>query len=116
MSREIDKLIAEHVFKLVKSKKYKNGYWKILENGDKLWRSENGIPHYSTDISDAWEVVEKMNIDFALNYRNIGDGRMFKGMFFGGVHCVGAETDTAPMAICLASLKALNIKLPEGEE
>jgi hypothetical protein len=54
--RELDALIAEKVME-----------WKDVSNGTGVYLSEIGIElhshirHYSTNISDAWEVVEKMH-------------------------------------------------------
>lgn len=55
----------------------------------------------SSDIADAWEVVEKMrNPGFRLNKE--GDW----GCTFGGDHRFCAFADTAPLAICRAALLA----------
>jgi hypothetical protein len=78
------------------------------------------LPHYSTDISAAWEVVEKFTpririeccenteyVDFNSNERwhvDIWDGR-------NEPYCVTAPT--APLAICKAALKAVGVT---GEE
>lgn len=71
------------------------------------------IPHYSTDIAAAWEVVEKLGHKFQmfLNTR----GKWTEADF---VHWpdnlkgyVAASADTAPLAICLAALKACGVDL-----
>lgn len=68
---------------------------------------EEGRPHwlpfYSTDISAAWEVVEKFPAMQLFKYTTGtwvccwgAEGKLFE-----------AEADTAPLAICLVALKAV---------
>lgn len=86
------------------------------------------LKHYSTDIAAAWEVAEKIkfgsrkvNSDgwevkdtFHLRYN---DPEWCAGHLFAGWNHYPAENwsvgDTAPHAICLAALKAIN---PEGDK
>jgi hypothetical protein len=84
------------------------------------WPPTRGIivpPRYSKDISAAWQVVEKIvgpDVNFRL-HRSL-DGN-YSALIGDGDY--GAETDmrykhwsvsdTAPHAICLASLKAMGI-------
>jgi len=83
----------------------------------------NWIKEYSSDISYAWEVLEKVTgkESFAeihrILHRNFGEEEvtvsysvtiMRKGE---DVHIYGIKL--APMAICLAALAALNIEIPE---
>ena len=73
---------------------------------------ENKVPliwEPTKDIKAAWEVVEKMGLDFTINWRDIGDGRKFYSMFLGAT-CYENYADTAPKAICLAAKKALEVK------
>lgn len=79
------------------------------------------IPPYSTSIFAAWAVVEKMQDHLpSLTYR-CGDGPPFDKMrwvcefmrdFLPG-DWKGAARDTAPLAICIAALKAVGV--PESE-
>ncbi len=70
---------------------------------------------YSTDIAAAWTVVEKLRCawDFSLQVfaEEGGTGACFTvmGETFrsDGSHMFSAEADTAPLAICLAALKAV---------
>ena len=74
---------------------------------------ESYIPHYSTDISAAWEVVEK------LMEKKFSDGRPEQQLCLNGHGAPkwqawfhpNTETlsfgDTAPHAICLSALKAV---------
>jgi len=69
----------------------------------------SSIPHYSTDISAAWEVVEKL--------RGVWDIRSMSKTWVAILSVqvgtsdkrVGEEAETAPLAICLAALKAVEI-------
>jgi hypothetical protein len=53
-------------------------------------------PDYSTDISEAWKVVEKLH-DFDINRRHVFWLCSFKGK-------EPMQGDTAPLAICRAAL------------
>lgn len=87
--RELDALIAE----------------KIMGQDYSLNSLEGSLvlkdpPHYSTNIAAAWEVVEKLGPDWDLI-----------SMEQGWIASVGsserARAETAPLAICLAALKAM---------
>lgn len=89
--RELDALVAEKVMgvetmqKLYPSMMAKGGAW---------------LPHFSTDIAAAWEVVEKMRRE---GY--IFDIEIRKD--YVGVNCEHCES--APLAICLAALRAVGV-------
>lgn len=113
-SRELDALIAKKVFGLVQS-----------ETQSHLWRDpsrfENPampLPNYSTSISDAWTVVEKL-----ISKKNYVDVYMFGPyveveikLHEGNGNTIKAEDPkglaltSAPHAICLAALKAVEGK------
>lgn len=80
------------------------------------------VPRFSTDISAAWEVMEKIKFlqpdpkDYGLKPGHL---QLFTVQFNGFGWCVGwapigldgnqtveAEAETLPLAICLAALKA----------
>lgn len=115
--RELDALIAEKVM----------GWTNVIDNsvthmtGGQLlgvspderaspftgYLAKTYVPHYSTDMTDAWKVVEKIAscaIEHerdecrvvAIAFR--GDGLPYEGR---------ATCKTAPLAICLAALKAV---------
>ena len=114
--REIDRLVAEKVMG-----------WEEVKENDFIKRPDvdfigkapdrfcedawSILPNYSTDISDAWEVVEQLrekelyvDIDtFAEHY----DVRVVSGPYEVG-HSL---SETAPLAICLAALKAVGIEV-----
>ena len=105
--RELDALVAEHVMGWV---------WGIDDDGFQYlvpadWDEYMvpAVPHYSTRIQDAWQVVEKTKLldDFELTK----DGPMYQFGHYGEYGfdewTLYAEADTAPLAICLAALKAV---------
>lgn len=85
------------------------------------------LPEFSTDIADAWSVVEKMKADkgfisitFYEDYPNKRtpsqgmDGPPYKAHWSVSGLGIGYQegkiaADTAPHAICLAALKALSL-------
>lgn len=119
MSRKIDTLIAEHVTML--TSKYVSDFYE--NGGDTWWYTPEGksltrIPDYSTDISAAWEVIEKVK-EF------IRVGRNIKGRWWCEIERLSYQgepdtwfvlEDTAPMAICIAALKAKGIKIGDSME
>jgi len=103
--RELNIIIAERVFNW---QKQPEGHW--LDGGMNRmsgWK----IPSYSTDLNDAWMVVEKMNKDNVYLY--VGPA-IKPGDYV--VHWNRDETlaqevtgRSAPHAICLAALKAVGV-------
>jgi hypothetical protein len=104
-NREIDALVAENVMGWILIPREKLG-WGIPPGRPHLVDEVKEIPHYSTDIAAAWEVVEKMTENpephFELSKDRAGwhagfdPDRPFKR--------VTAKATTAPLAICLARL------------
>jgi hypothetical protein len=90
--RELDALVCEHVLDMEVSRN--------IHTNLPTW---SNMPNYSTDISAAWEVVEKM------------DSKGFDVMILvrGGKHRVefgiiaDVERNTTPHAICIAALLAV---------
>lgn len=114
--RELDALVAEKVMGMHKElgtgrgmMGERSGYFDawIQSNGERYGRN---APPFSTDISVAWQVVEKMKKDgwyFSLNgvayfRRKGGSG---KGVGEQGDKCLTSH------AICLAALAAKGIEL-----
>lgn len=64
------------------------------------------VPCYSTDIRDAWEVVEKLADMLDRTLRECSSGWEFGGRKSDGT-VVWGQADTAPLAICLAALEAV---------
>jgi len=112
--RELDALIAERVmgWKICRNK---NGGYSIFvgdEDNYTAWSSTKDIelpdvfPKYSTDISAAWEVVEKIKYKWDNNFSIHWNGEEWvipQPKFPDLAISVG---DTAPHAICLAALEA----------
>jgi hypothetical protein len=115
--RELDALIAEKVMGIKHP---------ITIHRDKTayqWGSATDewefLPEYSTDIAAAWKVVEKLGLCvwptedakwFAFQDRF--DSSYGEEYWFGGENFLSRYViaDTAPHAICLAALKALEAK------
>lgn len=127
-NRAIDKLIAE-IMDWSDIEVIDTGGIGILLMGS-IRSNESGnmmrvlIPCYSTDIAAAWKVVEKLKLsvltlgnswiatrlpqDSTIDTYENGRG------YIEAVTDVSAEAETAPMAICLAVLKAAGVEMPEG--
>ncbi|MGE7880337.1 BC1872 family protein [Peribacillus muralis] len=134
MSREIDCLVAERVMGWKWFTRHNaNTYWLgtptdanldsdvfsgkvvevlLTERGWKECESFDHIPYYSTNLQDAWSVLEKICIDN--DWRCIMDvnGKKYTEVTFknqmGGWRGGFAEKQTAPMAICLAALDVVD--------
>lgn len=109
--RELDKLIAEQVMGL-KDVGWRDGEvmgipHRFLEHGDASGGYPSGsVPYYSTWIEAAWGVVESLlpHFDFDLDCFVREEEPIFVASFNDTLQGNG---DTAPHAICLASLKAV---------
>lgn len=104
-SREIDALVAEKVFDHPDIAFYNGDYFGC--EGD--WP----VPHYSTDIAAAWEVVEKMReqggptgVQWSTTTKD-----WFCLIGAGPKHIAVVHGATAPVAISLAALKAKGVEV-----
>lgn len=126
--RKIDALVAMHVMGLVL------GYMSEQDVAlsvviDQATARFDVIPEYSTDIAAAWSIVELIEplvmSDTYYWYAGFGVMRDDKGGWQAG-HMEGipyegesfiadksASASTAPLAICLAALKSIDIEVPE---
>lgn len=72
----------------------------------------SAVPHYSTDITSAWLVVEKLRQRFGVGLHRISKCSQTEGQwtveFCGEFSIPYAQADTAPLAICQAALKAVS--------
>jgi hypothetical protein len=116
--RELDALIAEKVMGLTPLRQDVMGQTIFLDDVG----CECFCACYSTQIADAWLVVEKMMPDGDGEIELEWDQFVWKCEFgWHGIEgrCKGcyAEAPTAPLAICLAALKAVDkeevVKSPE---
>jgi hypothetical protein len=91
-NREIDRLIAE----------------KVMGWRDGTYAKGSWFP--STDIKDAWLIVEKLKHEEGYLFRlETGDVNDWKCLFSDFQDNYWAESDNAPLAICKATLKANGI-------
>lgn len=107
--RKLDELVEQSIFGLVR------GY---RHDGSRCWKDERGIPvqseakPYSTDISAAWQVVEKMKEEGHLLLLELlgsvsGDWHAEFGKgYFPYVLDGQTKAKSAPEAICKAALLA----------
>jgi hypothetical protein len=127
--REMDALIAENLFgwhwvtgilafgqpSLISPELYGKQKDHLI---DTTLRRDNGtFPHYSTDIAAAWEVVEKMRdpSDDEPDFWVITDAGKNHGWVVssywahhdGNIDNFHVQAETAPLAICRASLLAV---------
>ena len=128
--REMDALLAEKIMGYTLSELSLPAYPKY-----KLFDIESGefsgyvkeVPHYSTDIADAWEVVKRMPIPFKLEkcwekaYQIGPEG--WSACWCTDADCEGcnensrctngddAWAETAPLAICRYALKVAGVKI-----
>lgn len=110
--RDLDALVAEKVMGWRWSGRYlvppadvETSFWDGSCNRDGVPRF---LPRYSTDISAAWGVVEKLRDEVAfLDILPAADHYIVKIQSAHGTDYVTAET--APLAICLAALKVKGV-------
>ncbi|GED14021.1 BC1872 family protein [Aneurinibacillus migulanus] len=116
--RELDILVAEKVMGWVVD-------GDIIENadldeqgrctfpsGDFLMNKETRepLPNYSTNIADAWKVLEKL-IQLGAEI-NVGFYKQWDCSIDYPIGCNWlVQAETAPLAICLAALKALGVEV-----
>lgn len=112
--KELNEWIAEHVFGW---KKVSEDVWDQHKIGEGTFRGP--LPDYSTDMNAAMDVVEKAGITAIIK---VFDGRWMARLndpadldTYYEVSCYKdcedfAIGETAPHAICLAAMKALEIK------
>lgn len=131
--RELDRLVAEKVMNLIACDKWERHYggWGMAISGaGDVWVS--GCKHpsgscypvdapapYSTDITAAWQLIEKHPHYVSLTHSNDhgytgrwNDHMTWRCRFY-APEKFEAEADTAPLAICLAALKAIGVEVDE---
>lgn len=122
MSRELDRDVAEKVV----GWRYREDDGGFFAPGDEWFVDQDGLrvecvdlPTYSTSISAAWEVVEKMR-EIGFTYVQIeacfdGGWRVAFGL---DPMAIVKSANTAPLAICKAALAAVEAESygPDGED
>jgi hypothetical protein len=115
--RELDALVAEKVMGWHEAQTTFNGLWWCVEgDGSYFGRRQARVSewHPSTNIADAWQVVEKMRADaWDVLIDGTDDGSCdWWTVRFGG--CMPAVQSTSiAKAICLAALKAKGVEVSE---
>jgi len=109
--REIDRLIAEQVM----------GWTNLSVAGTRFGTTPEGkshsiVPQYSTDLSAAWEVVEKLRQVGYQGGINWSDSEPEYECAFGSSNVPPHErqscrAETASLAICLAALQIVGIPI-----
>lgn len=121
-NREIDALIAEKLFNWEWNKVNDDRQMLVppLDNERRFWTGmweNNGIPHYlprySTNITDAWEIVEKLHLTITPKwkvFKTNTSGTHGDTRWIGTTNNqVWSKHDSLPMAICKAALKSVGI-------
>lgn len=116
--KEIDFLVADEVLDWIYyyDKKLRAGTW--LDAGLKrVACADNHLSPFSpsTNIQDAWLVVEKLKKDNTLININHHKNGYYADIWFkdlqGAVPYKDTYADTAPLAICLAALKSVGVEV-----
>jgi len=108
--REMDAQIAQSVFgmRLTKNHGLAGGFYWVGNGVQFGIMQEQDTPAYSTDISAAWEVVEKMgNVDKLHDVELRTSIRGWICNIFNSFDSFEVNADTAPLAICRAALLAV---------
>lgn len=128
--RELDALVAEklmgHTVEWIGGDPFLTGL--VMYSEERGGRFSTRAPHYSTDITAAWEVVEKMRNHPSPRFQNLQlvaycynrtyatfDTEAFNDYDAATWTEANGENSTA-LAICLAALKASAPPIPKGEQ
>ena len=113
-NREIDRLVAEKVMG-----------WTHLPNQAEFWYPPgvhplsniygHTVPSYSTSISDAWLVVERMReMGYNFHASVSAEGSKVAATFLASNDPLPVSRwtlDSMPMSICLAALRSLGVEV-----
>lgn len=109
--RDLDFLVAVRVMKELEANHIKTCDWCRRPDADR-WNPHYGT--FSSNINDAWEVVEKLSEShwFTLSYLNKRYSVSFGKLASVGTHFGwNEESDSLPEVICLAALKAVGYEV-----
>lgn len=127
--RAIDKLIAEQVFGRIPCNEWH--FLNLGSSGIRGWTNnrqhdsekhncypQGQQPNYSTDIAAAWKVVERLtSTGFSISLVVLTSAAHASFYIPNTRYSVyAASSDTAPMAICLAALKAVGVDVDNAKE
>lgn len=109
--RELDALVAEKVMGFHRAS---DGWFRTETHPGGVITAAVGhidLPHYSINISAAWEVVEKLleTGSFSIYHYISAPESKWRAQFLRAGSAHVAQAESAPRAICLAALKAFGI-------
>lgn len=111
--RELDALVAEKVMNFALGMMSEQDVEPSIIV-DQAVASFDVIPYYSTDISAAWEVVEKLAGRFVPSL-TLGPTNEWQAVFQESTDVIYYEhSNSAPHAICLAALKAVGVNIEKA--
>lgn len=112
--REIDRLVAEKVMGWIPQREIQDRILYVLQDGTHVALGWNP----TVNISDAWQVVEKLRETSVFSLHDAwdeGDNKIFCADFEynDGYHVVNhyEYAKSAPLAICLAALKSVGVSI-----
>ncbi len=134
--RELDELVAQKVMELSVSPERQREYERLLakhEEDMKVYRAAWDVygselagpptppkkpritfPPYSTDMSAAWQIVEKLGPKFWFGLGDDTDDDKWNANFYNkSQHFSAFHCDTAQYAICMAALQAVGMRVDE---
>jgi len=123
-TREIDRLVAEKVMGWEYDHLYKEYFLKeyVGNNWHKKYVCKNHEFNPSTNIQDAWKVIEKLCVIDRLNkdgydFQMWSENGKFNANFWkGDFYVLGfAESESAPLAICLAALETVGVEVEDDD-
>lgn len=104
--RERDRMVAEAMGDVILDDDPERSPWWVSQDGSKCCHEDGGPRRYSTEISDAWKVVEKMVAD---GHRPVvsldGEDWWCRVNYRHGNFDCESEATTPAHAICLTFLK-----------
>jgi hypothetical protein len=125
--RELDALVAEHIFgakvnlvpgygwpiqspdMLMVRYEYDKESEDTAQDGTGKWVRHEYLPHYSTNISPAWMVVEEFTGPHNGCVISMGGEGLPMITMRRGDGIATVSTDLVPFGICLAALKAVGV-------
>ena len=108
---ELDILVAEKVMAFTISKTDLHGRpGNFVTYNKGVTQICYSVPHYSTNISEAWRIVEKMG-PYKLESMHNSEKSWHKATFWRGMVGFPVNADTVPLAICRSALLAMTYKL-----
>ena len=123
-NRELDALVAEKVMGFQLNNKVVDWLAYPIRNGVVDYFEPTIVPHYSTDIAAAWLVVDhfadtgqEVSVSYIVrsdNHNNlVGSWVCDVGPGNGLRFVLTVAAESAPLAICLAALRAAGVEVGE---